>query len=716
MPNHSAEIPSNPLLFNQPIPAFDKIEAQHVIPAVRQVLADAERHLGELEKNIIPTWDGLVEELANIGEPVRRVWSPVSHLNGVLNTPDLRKAYESVQGDIVSFGLRMSQSEPIYQGLKAIQTSQIWDSLSEAQQRIISQKILWAELSGIGLVGEARKRFLEIEQELTKLKTQFSNNVLDATKAGTFVLRTRADVEGMSESLLRLASQTFNANLATNAAPGTENSSDDAEKSKSTPEDGPWMFTLDATSFLPFMQQSKRRDLREKLYRAYVTRASSGQWDNTRLVPAILKLRQEKAKLLGYRNYAELSLASKMAPDLGTVYNLLEELRSASFDHAKGEIQDIRNLAAERGQTDPLMNWDVAYWKKRMEEERYELDEEKLKQFFPLPRVLEGLFALVKKIFQIEVRPAQGEVPTWHQDVMFFKIYNERSEHIASFFLDPYSRPENKRGGAWMDECVVRRKHHDKIEIPVAYLVCNFTPPIENKPSLLTFREVETLFHEFGHGLQHMLTTVDFVDASGINGVEWDAVELPSQFMENWCYHRPTLLGLAAHVDTGAPLPEDLYNKIQTTRTFFSGHDCLRQLQFATTDLKIHETLGNEQLVADDVFNVEREVSKTCTIIPPLASDRALCSFLHIFAGGYDAGYYSYKWAEVLSADAFSAFEEINLNDEKQVAALGHRFRDTVLALGGGRHPSKVFADFRGRGPKTEALLRHSGLAAASRS
>ncbi|MAT14117.1 MAG: peptidase M3, partial [Planctomyces sp.] len=421
-----------------------------------------------------------------------------------------------------------------------------------------------------------------------------------------------------------------------------------------------------------------------------------------------LKLREEKSKLLGYQNYAELSLAQKMAPSVDAVEEMFEELRSAAWDAAGEDMKDIEQLAKESGQDEPLMNWDVAFWAERLREKRFSFTDEELRPYFSLKRVLDGLFGLVERIFGIKVEAADGEAPVWNKDVRYFKIYDESGAQCAAFYLDPYSRPKDKRGGAWMDDCLSRRIVDGQVQLPVAYLICNSTPPIGSKPSLMTFREVETLFHEFGHGLQHMMTKINYADASGINGVEWDAVELPSQFMENWCYHRPTLLGMTAHYETGEPLPEELFEKICAARTYRSGTMTLRQLLFGMTDMTLHSEFDPNG--GKTVFDIHQEISKKTSVLPLLPDDKSLCAFQHIFAGGYAAGYYSYKWAEVLSADAFGAFEEVGLNDDEAVAAVGRHFRDTVLALGGSRHPMDIFKEFRGREPSTEALLRHSGL------
>jgi oligopeptidase A len=431
-------------------------------------------------------------------------------------------------------------------------------------------------------------------------------------------------------------------------------------------------------------------------------RAGTGTHDNSDKLLRILQIRREQAQLLGYASFAEMSLAQKMAPSVEAVYRLLEDLRTASWSGAEQELADMQACAGRHGFHQPLVQWDMAYWAKRLQEERFQFRDEDLRCYFALPRVLEGLFALVHKLFGIQVEAADGQAPVWHSDVRFFNIYNHQRDHIASFYLDPYSRPENKRSGAWMDDCVSHyRDAGGELSLPVAYLFCNMAPPLAGAPALMTFNEVETLFHEFGHGLQHMLTQVEYLDVSGINGVEWDAVELPSQFMENWCYHRPTLMGMARHYHDGSPLPDELFTKLNAAKTFRAGQMMLRQLQFALVDLRLHD--GFDPFAAESPFTVQVEVAQITSLLPPLPEDRFLCSFSHIFCGGYAAGYYSYKWAEVLSADAFHAFEEAGLDTDDAMVSTGQRFRETILALGGSVHPLQVFTQFRGREPQVEA-------------
>ena len=686
----------NPLLQTSGLPAFDEIRPEHVVPAVQQILETAKQQLEALESNVQPTWAGLIEPMEAMDIAFDYGWSPVSHLFGVLNSDELREAYETVLPEIVTFGLRFSQSKPIYDALKALREGDQWNTLDEAQQRIISKKLLSAELSGIALEGDQQARFNEIAQELSQLSTEFSNHVLDATKAFDLLIEDPSDAEGFPESLRAIASGSFNDNRAEGAPEGT-------------PESGPWRITLEATIFVPFMQHCRNRSLREQVYRAYIARASEGELDNTDHINRILKLRKEKAALLGFDNYADMSLATKMAPSVADIESMSERLRAASWDSAVKDFEEVTALANESGHDGELKHWDIAFWSERLREQKFEYKDEDVRPYFAMDRVLDGLSSLLERIFDVKLVATEGEAPVWHEDVRYYYVQNSAGENIAALYLDPYSRPENKRPGAWMDDCLARCVIDGNVRIPVAHLVCNGTPPVGDRPSLMTFREVETLFHEFGHGLQHMLTTVNYRDAAGISGVEWDAVELPSQFMENWCYHKPTLIGMTAHFETGEPLPDELFEKICAARTYQSGTGMLRQLLFGLTDLALHTTYDPDS--DQSPFELQQQIAEKTSVLKPLPENRFLCAFSHIFAGGYAAGYYSYKWAEVLSADAFAAFEEAGLDNEAAVQETGHRFRDTVLSLGGGRHPMDVFKDFRGREPNVEALLRHSGLA-----
>lgn len=688
---------SNPLLNNLDLPRFHDINAEAIPGAVDHLLEKSEQQLQSLEQNLTKSssFDTVVGVLEEIERNVSAVWGPVSHLVSVKNSPELREAYQAALPKLVAFGLRMSQSQKIYDSLKNLTESAEWSKASNTQIRIVEKRIKEAELSGLNLTGDKRERFNEISEKLSNLSTQFTNNVLDATKSFELVVTRIEDLDGVPANFKAMWSENYKARH---------------EYEKSSSELGPWAITLDFASYEPFMRYCTNRALREKLYRGHVTKASYGDYDNSPLIRSILSLRKEMAQLLGFDSYAQLSTATKMAGTVEKVETLLEELTAASKDPAKREFQELNEFAQKHGLNDQLANWDVTYYSEKLKKELFDYSDEILRPYFPLPKVLSGLFDLVHRIFGIVVKENQDSIQVWHKDVKFYDVFDDSGKKIAAFFLDPYSRPENKNGGAWMNTCIDRGYSADgTFHTPVAYLVCNGTPPTSSKPSLLSFREVETLFHEFGHGLQHMLTTVNHSFAAGINGVEWDAVELPSQFMENWCYHKPTLISLTEHVDTGEQLPDELYEKIVNSRNFLSALAMVRQLHFATIDITVHHKIDPNSDI--DLFQLNREIAANITPQKPIDEDRFLCSFSHIFAGGYAAGYYSYKWAEVLSADAFAKFEEEGLDNTSKMQTTGKEFRDSVLALGGSMHPMDVFKKFRGREPNSTALLRHSGLA-----
>jgi oligopeptidase A len=691
----------NPLLYEKGLPSFDKIKAEHIVPAVTAVLASANAKFDELEGRLshppfVPSWDSLMGPLDEIDHEVFRVWSPVGHLMGVMNSDDLRKAYETMQPGVVTFGLKTSQSRKIYDALMKIKAGSEWNKLSRPRQRIIERNILSMKLSGVGLDGQNKERYNEIAQELAALKTKFSNNGLDSTKSWSMTLIVREEMDGLPSHVFASSSQEHN--RAT-------------KRLESTPEKGPWRFTQDAPSYLPFMEFSKRRELREKMYRARIAIASTGEFDNSPIIEKILKLKYEQSKLLGFSTFAEQSLAMKMAGSVAAVDKLLEELLTASWESGKKEHSELEIFAANHGFSEKLLEWDIPFYAERLKEERYQYSEDELRPYFPIPKVLDGMFALVRKIFGVRVESADGKAPVWHPDVRYFTVFDETTKQpIAGFYLDPFARPGLKRAGAWMDDCINRRRSGSSLELPVAHLICNGTPPVGGKPGLMGFDEVHTLFHEFGHGLQHMLTVIDDAGASGINGVEWDAVELASQFMENWLYHAPVLRSISGHVDNNAPLPDEYIEKILAARNYRSASIMLRQLHLGLTDMELHHrySVGGSE-TPHEVFN---RIAKRTSVLPPRPENRFLCAFGHIFAGGYSAGYYSYKWAEVLSADAFAAFEESGLDKEQSLKETGLRYRQTILALGGGEHPMEVFKKFRGREPSTKALLRHSGLTA----
>ena len=733
-PMAEADLAGNPFLAYGALPRFDKVAPAQVVPAIKHLVAGLNKELDRLEAALDSapaTWDAIVAPLTAATEPLGFAWSLVHHLTSVADSPDLRQAQEAVQSDVVQVFLRVSQSRAAYRALKRLQTD-AGGSLDAAQQRLLTKAVQRAELSGVGLEGAARERFTKIAEELAELSTRYQNHLLDATKAFHLDLSHADEVVGLPKTLLTQAAHAAAAaaNAAAQAegaevetAPESLKSAETSSESMPDPEHGPWRITLDYPSYGPFMEHSRRRDLRERIYRASITRASTGDTDNLSLVERMLRLRQEEARLLGFETYAQVSLATKMAASPAEVESLLGDLRRAALPKAKAELAELTAFArAHSGDADlELALWDVPFWAERLRESRYAYRDEDLRPYFPFERVLDGLFAACRRLFNIDIRAADGpEIPAdkrvavWDKAVRFFRIHDAADGRaLAECFLDPFSRPRNKRGGAWMDHVLDRKVRRDgSVRLPVAYLICNQTPPAGDVPSLMTFREVETLFHEFGHGLQHMLTTVAYSEAAGINDVEWDAVELPSQFMENWCYHRDTIRVLARHWQTGAELPDELFNKVKAARTFRPGSMTLRQVYFSTLDMALHHDYRPDDAEDDDgVLAVQARIAAGNTVLPPLEEDRFLCSFSHIFSGGYAAGYYSYKWAEVLSADAFGAFIDAGLDDPAAMAKTGRRFRDTVLSQGGSRHPLDVFADFRGRAPNAQALLKQCGLA-----
>ena len=699
------------LLRGEGLPRFDAIDADQVDREIPTLLSTLSEELESLESTLEQrlndpaplTWDALMSPLHTLGERLNWSWGVVSHLTSVRNTPELREAHARQQPEVVRFSNRVGQSQIIHKALSRL-LSDPAQPLDATQKRILDAELLSMQHRGVGLEGEEQAAFNRTSERLAALSTNFSNHVLDATQKWNLVIHERDQLRGVPERALDIL-----------AAAAAEAGDTAADGSASSAAHGPWRLGLDMPRYLPVITHAQDRELRETLYKAHVSRASTGDLDNAPLIEEILQLRREQAVRLGYSNWAELSLASKMADDVPAVETLLEELRSSAMPVAQKELTELRACAANRGaaEADDLAPWDVSHWAEQLRRERFDLDQEALRPWFPLPRVLDGLFGLCERLFGIRIEAADGEAPVWHEDVRFFRVLDRDNAPLAAFYLDPFSRPASKRGGAWMNECLSRSRDRNGAPVlPVAYLICNQTPPAGDTPSLMSFEEVETLFHEFGHGLQHMLTTVEEPEAAGISNVEWDAVELPSQFMENWCLDHATLMGMARHWQTGEPLPEAEFNKLRSSRTFNAGLATLRQVHFALSDLRLHSQWTPELGVSPD--ELRREIATTTTVMDPIPEDQFLCAFGHIFAGGYSAGYYSYKWAEVLSADAFSAFEEVGLDQEDQVRETGARFRDTVLSLGGSRSPAEVFEAFRGRPASTEALIRHSGLVAAA--
>ena len=678
---------SNPLLDYEHLPLFQHIKPEHVQPAVEKVLAENREKLNALlAANETYTWETLLQPLEDLQDQINHVWSPVTHLNAVMNSEALREAHNACLPKLSAYGTELGQNRKLFEAYQAIAQSAHFNELDTAQRKVITDALRDFRLSGVDLPDEQKARYKDIQQTLSSLCSKFSDNVLDATQGWKKHIADAAQLQGLPESAMAMARQT-------------------AEADKQSG----WMLSLEFPSYFAVMTYADDRDLRREMHEAYVTRASdqgpnAGQWDNSSVMENILALRHEKAQLLGFDSFAQLSLATKMAPDTDSVIGFLKELAAKSKPIAQQELQELQAFAQKELGLADLQPWDVLYASEKLRQNKYAISQEELKAYFPETKVIPGLFAIVKRLYGLEIHQVEG-VQTWHKDVRFYEIKDQQGNMRGQFFLDLYARP-NKRGGAWMAECVCRRKTAAGIQIPVAYLTCNFPPPVGDDPALFTHYEVTTLFHEFGHGLHHMLTRVDYLEVSGINGVAWDAVELPSQFMENWCWETQALDLIAGHYQTGEPLPEELLRRLLAAKNFHSAMQMVRQLEFALFDFRLHLEYDPQQ--GGRIQQVLDEVRREVTVISPAPINRFQHSFSHIFAGGYAAGYYSYKWAEVLSADAFSKFEETGIFDQ----ATGTAFLTNILEQGGSREPLELFVAFRGREPKIDALLRHSGIAA----
>lgn len=688
-----ADLSNNPLMDIETELCFADFKIEHVVPAITALVERAESELTELEQNIAPGWDALMGRLDAIWSPVWDAWGMVCHLNSVKNSDELRSAYEAVLPRIVEASLKGSQSRPIYDALVALRESDEYAALSGARKRVLDKDIQGAELNGVGLDGDAKERFNEIANALSKLTTEFTNHVLDATKAYELIITEVADAEGWPSNFRSMASQSYN---------------DKYPESAGNTEAGPWRITLDGPSAGPFLSHSRNRGQREQVYLAQITRASEGDLDNRDLIVELIKLRTEQAALLDFENYAALSLATKMAPDVPAVREMAGELATAARPAAEKDLEEVKTFAAAKGAEDVLAHWDVGFWVERLREERFDYTDEQVRPYFPLDQVLNGVFELCGRLFGVSFRKDTESVQVWHPDVRYYRVLDADGSEISSFYLDPYSRPAEKQGGAWMNTGLQRKRVDGQVRNPIIYLVCNSTPPVGDVPSLMSFREVVTLYHEFGHGLHGLLTMVDESGVAGTSGVEWDAVELPSQFMENWCYHRETLKGMARHYENGEAMPDELINKILATREFRTGTAMLGQLAYLNVDLEVYD--GYDPDGPEKPLALQKRIFDRLSVMPSHPRNCFLCAFTHIFTGGYAAGYFSYKWAEVLSADAFAAFEEAGLDNGEAVAKAGMRFREIVLANGGSVHPMELYKTFRGRAPSTDALLRHNGL------
>ncbi len=676
----------NPLLDFSGLPRFAEITTDLVTPAIEELL-NRNRALTAklLADSTPPSWESFVQPFEDANEHLSRAWGQVGHLNMVMNSPELREVYNANLTKVTQYYAELAQSLSLFQKYKSIRNGSGFNSLNGAQQKIIENELRDFRLGGAELPEEQKSRFMEIQEELSELCSKFSDNLLDATNAYTCVLEDENEISGIPADEKQVA----------------------AEAAREAGKKG-WLFTLKAPSYGPVMQYADSRALRERLYRAYSTRASeqlfeSGkiELDNTPLMTQILKLRSEEARMLGFANFAEFSLASKMADTPSQVSEFLRELAQRAKPFAQKDLAELRDFAATQSGIEDLQSWDVGYVSEKLRQQRYAFSEQEVKQYFPEDAVLSGLFGLVKTLFDLNI--TLSKAPKWHETVRFFDIRDNKNLLIGQFYLDLYARA-SKRGGAWMDDAITRRRTVNGIQTPVAYLNCNFASPLGSKPALFTHDEVITLFHEFGHGLHHLLTQVEDMGVSGINGVEWDAVELPSQFLENFCWEWDVLQNMTRHADSDETLPRVLFDKMIEAKNFQSGLQMLRQIEFSLFDLCLHSDYdaSGKKSVQQLLDEVRAEVA---VLIPP-SFNRFQNSFLHIFSGGYAAGYYSYKWAEVLSADAYSLFEEHGVLD----AAIGARFRQEILAVGGSRNAMESFVAFRGREPQIDALLRHNGL------
>ncbi|WP_318506508.1 oligopeptidase A [Photobacterium leiognathi] len=677
---------SNPLLTMTDLPPFAHIKPEHIKPAVEKAIADCRENVESVLMEMAePTWETICAPLAETDDRLSRIWSPVGHLNGVKNSPELREAYESCLPLLSDYSTWLGQHKGLYEAYKALKASDKFAELSKAQQKSIKDALKEFELSGIGLPAQEQARYGEISKRLSELSSKFSNNVLDATMAWSKVITDVEQLSGLPESVLLAAK-------ANAEAKGEEG----------------YLFTLDMPSYLPVMTYCDNRELRAEMYEAFGTRASdrgpnAGEFDNTEVIAEKLKLSHELARMLGFNSYSEKSLATKMAESTEQVLGFLNDLADRAKPQGEREVAELRDYARNEFGVETLEPWDFAYYSEKLKQHRYSISDEELRPYFPEKKVVAGLFEVLKRVFGLEIKERDG-VEVWHESVKFYDIFDNKGTLRGSFYLDLYAR-EHKRGGAWMDECVVRRTRIDgSLQTPVAYLTCNFNRPVGDKPALFTHNEVVTLFHETGHGIHHMLTQVDVAAVSGINGVPWDAVELPSQFLENWCWEEEALAFISGHYETGEPLPKAMLDKMLAAKNFQSAMFILRQLEFGLFDFTLYTEYDPEvgAQVLDTLFKVKSRVS----VVPSPEWGRFPHSFSHIFAGGYSAGYYSYLWAELLSSDAFSRFEEEGIFNP----LTGQDFLSCILEQGGSEEPMALFKRFRGREPELDAMLRHSGI------
>ncbi len=676
---------NNPLLYTDGLPLFSSITPTQIEPAIDHMLKKNRSKIQALLQSNEPvSWGNTLQPVEDLDDQLNRAWSPACHLHSVADNDELREAYNACLPKLSDYATEMGQNKDLYLAYKSVSESDEFALLDDAQRKIIENALREFRLSGIELDEDKQQEYKEIKKELSRLQTRFEENLLDATHAWTKHVTDKKSLNGLPESALAQAKQ----------------------KSLNEDKQG-WIFTLDFPSYMPVMQYADDVALRKEMYTAYITRASdlgpnAGQWDNSELINKILALRHRQAQLLGYESYAHYSLVRKMANDINEVLDFLNDLASRSKKMAKQELKALQEFAKSEFGLSKLQAWDMAYYAEKFRQHKYALSQEELRPYFPAPQVIDGLFTIVTRLYGIDVKERE-HVETWHEDVRFFDIFDNTGSLRGGFYLDLYTRT-GKRGGAWMDECIVRKRSASDVQIPIAYITCNFTPPIGNDPALLTHDEVITLFHEFGHGLHHMLTLVDYPSVSGINGVPWDAVELPSQFMENWCWEREALDLIGRHHQTGKLISDDIFEKMIAAKNFQTGMQMVRQLEFSLFDFRLHLEYDSKTPV--DVQSLLDDVRRQVAVVVAPEFNRFQHSFSHIFASGYAAGYYSYKWAEVLSADAYSKFEEDGIFNKHT----GNEFLHSILEQGGVKEPMEMFINFRGREPNIDALLKHSGI------
>ena len=682
-----AQAVANPLLRFTTLPLYAEITHEHVVEAMQHLVTLTEEKIAEIEQDEATDFDSLFEKLGEIDIYESRIWSPIRHLNNANQSDDLQKAYDVVEPQMVALELQLAQHPVIYRKLLALEQDA---SLNAVQQRMVQLRLNAARKLGIELTGEARERFNVISEELTQLGTKFSNNTLKVIKDFEMILRDKEEVSGLPARVLQQAAERYQ------QVKGEEASADA----------GPWLITLDAPSYRPFMEYSEQRDLRERLYRAYISIAAEEPYDNTPLIKSILQLRQEKAQLLGFPDHAALVLSTKMAGNATNVRQLLDELHEVGHSRSIEERQQLIDYAVAQGWQEEFAPWDTSYWVRKMKEEQLNIDNEVLRQYFPLPQVLGGLFALLHKMFGVNIKENTAAVQVWHDDVKFYQVHDADGTHISSFYFDPYSRPQTKRSGAWHNSLNSRRVSNNTVELPVSHISANFSPPTADKPALLSMYEVTTLFHEFGHAMHALFSTTEYGEVSGTRGVERDAVEMPSNLMEYLVYRAEVMPTISAHVDNGDPLPTEMQQDLRRAENFRAASFLQTQLFFSYIDLLLHTDFNPDR---QEPLALMHQVASQTLAVPLLAEDHFINNFNHIFSIGYDVNYYGYEWGEVLAADALELFVENGFDDEG-LQRSGRTFRDTVLAVGGSKHPQDIFIELRGRLPSAQALLRKYGL------